>query len=75
MPGYPDTGLITASHWRAAWRAAALQPVASGLTGKSRQNRQLHEALAAHLRRTRGIAASPADIILVPGVPRGSAHS
>ena len=71
VPGYPDTGLITASHWRAAWRAAALQPVASGLTGKSRQNRQLHEALAAHLRRTRGIAASPADIILVPGVSAG----
>src|SRR5262249_60560748 len=23
LPGYPDTGLITASHWRAAWRAAA----------------------------------------------------
>jgi GntR family transcriptional regulator / MocR family aminotransferase len=68
VPGYPDTGLITTSHWRAAWRAAALQPVTNGLIGKSRQIRPLHEALAAHLRRTRGIAASPADIILVPGV-------
>jgi GntR family transcriptional regulator / MocR family aminotransferase len=68
VPGYPDTGLITASHWRAAWRAAALQPVTNGLIGMSRQIRPLHEALAAHLRRTRGIAASPGDIILVPGV-------
>src|SRR5579863_4801538 len=22
LPGYPDTGLIAAEHWRAAWRAA-----------------------------------------------------
>jgi len=71
VPGYPDTGLITASHWRAAWRAAALQPVTNGLIGTSRQIRPLHEALAAHLRRTRGIAASAADIILVPGVSAG----
>ena len=71
VPGYPDTGLISTSHWRAAWRAAALQPIASGLIGKSRQIRPLQEALAAHLRRTRGIAASPADIILVSGVSAG----
>jgi GntR family transcriptional regulator/MocR family aminotransferase len=67
LPGYPDTGLITASHWRAAWRAAALQPVTNGLP-RTHPVRQLNEALATHLRRTRGIVASPADIILVPGV-------
>jgi GntR family transcriptional regulator / MocR family aminotransferase len=67
LPGYPDTALITASHWRAAWRAAAQNPVTNGLPG-TEPLRRLHEALATHLRRTRGVAASPADIILVPGV-------
>jgi len=67
LPGYPDTGLITASHWRAAWRAAALQPVISGLPGTEPVG-QLHEALATHLRRTRGVAARPDDIIVAPGV-------
>jgi len=66
-PGYPDSGLIEASHWRTAWRSAAQQPVTNGL-GSSRQHRPLQEALAAHLRRTRGVAADPTDIILVPGV-------
>ena len=67
LPGYPDTGLIMASHWRAAWRAAALQPIISGRS-VTQPVRQLQEALATHLRRTRGVAASPGDIILVPGV-------
>ena len=31
----------------------------------------LRQALAVHLRRTRGVAADPADIILVPGVSAG----
>jgi GntR family transcriptional regulator/MocR family aminotransferase len=67
LPGYPDTGLIAASGWRAAWRAAAQHPITNGLPG-SQPHRPLQEALAAHLRRTRGVAASAADIILVPGV-------
>ena len=70
LPGYPDTGLITASHWRAAWRAAALQPIISGRS-VTQPVRELHEALAMHLRRTRGVAARPGDIILVPGVSAG----
>jgi GntR family transcriptional regulator / MocR family aminotransferase len=70
LPGYPDTGLIAAGHWRSAWRAAARLPAPSGRPfGDS--NRQLRQALAVHLRRTRGIAADPADIILVPGVCAG----
>ena len=67
LPGYPDTGLIAAGDWRAAWRAAAQHPVTNGLPG-SQPHRPLQQALAVHLRRTRGVAASPADIILVPGV-------
>jgi GntR family transcriptional regulator/MocR family aminotransferase len=67
VPGYPDAGLIEAGYWRAAWRSAARQPVSNGLPTRQ-EHRQLQEALAAHLRRTRGVAADPADIILVPGV-------
>jgi GntR family transcriptional regulator / MocR family aminotransferase len=70
QPGYPDTGLIAADHWRAAWRVAARLPAASGRPfGDS--NGQLRQALAVHLRRTRGVAADPADIIPVPGVCAG----
>jgi GntR family transcriptional regulator/MocR family aminotransferase len=87
LPGYPDTGLIVAGHWRAAWRAAAAQqPPPSGLpfgpgsgfpSGSGSglpsgpPSGQLRQALAVHLRRTRGVAADPADIILVPGVSAG----
>ena len=71
VPGYPDTSLIEPGHWRAAWRSAAQQPVTNGLLHgepHGQPDRQLRGALAAHLRRTRGVAADPADIILVPGV-------
>jgi GntR family transcriptional regulator/MocR family aminotransferase len=71
VPGYPDASLIEPGHWRAAWRSAAQQPVTNGLLSgepHGQPDRQLREALAAHLRRTRGVAADPADIILVPGV-------
>jgi len=70
LPGYPDTGLIAPDHWRAAWRAAARRP-ASGGRPFGPSNDQLRQALAVHLRRTRGVAADPADIILVPGVSAG----
>ena len=70
LSGNPDAGLIAAAHWRAAWRAAAQDPVSSGLPF-SQPHRPLQEALAVHLRRTRGVAADPADIILVPGVSAG----
>ena len=66
LSGYPDASLIAADHWRAAWRAAAQHPVSSGLPF-SQPHRPLQEALAMHLRRTRGVAADPADIVLAPG--------
>jgi GntR family transcriptional regulator / MocR family aminotransferase len=79
LPGYPDTGLIMAGSWRAAWRAAAAQqPPPSGLPfgpgsgfPSGPLSGPLRQALAVHLRRTRGVAADPADIILVPGVSAG----
>ena len=67
MTGYPDTGLIAAGDWRAAWRAAARQPVSNGLS-LIPPHRELREALAVHLRRTRGVVTDPAGIVLVPGV-------
>ncbi|HUB21285.1 MAG TPA: PLP-dependent aminotransferase family protein [Streptosporangiaceae bacterium] len=70
LPGYADTGLIAAEHWRAAWRAAARLPAPSGRPFPD-SNGPLRQALAVHLRRTRGVAADPADIILVPGVCAG----
>jgi GntR family transcriptional regulator / MocR family aminotransferase len=70
LPGYPDTGLIAPDHWRAAWRAAARLPAPSGRPFED-SNGQLRQALAVHLRRTRGVAADPADIVLVPGVCAG----
>jgi len=90
LPGYPDTGLIAASHWRAAWRAAARLPASFNSPFGSPCGQPfgppcgqpfgspcgqpfgpLQQALAEHLRRTRGVAADPADIILVPGVCAG----
>jgi GntR family transcriptional regulator/MocR family aminotransferase len=65
--GYPDASLIAPGEWRAAWRAAARQPVTNGLARGAPQ-RELREALAVHLRRTRGVVAEPDDIVLVPGV-------
>jgi GntR family transcriptional regulator / MocR family aminotransferase len=73
VPGFPDTGLIAADHWRAAWRAAARLPAPIGrpLSVRPLSHGQLRQALAVHLRRTRGVAADPAEIILVPGVCAG----
>jgi GntR family transcriptional regulator/MocR family aminotransferase len=67
MPGYPDASLIGTAGWRSAWRAAAAASVDSGLPW-SEPHRLLQEALAVHLRRTRGVTAAPQEIILLPGV-------
>ena len=67
IPGYPDTALISTAAWRAAWRAAAAEPVGNGLPW-SGSPEALPEALSVHLRRTRGVIAAPSEIILTPGV-------
>jgi GntR family transcriptional regulator/MocR family aminotransferase len=67
LPGYPDTGLIAPADWRAAWRAAAGEPVSNGLPF-GQPDARLREMLATQLRRTRGVAADPDGIVLAPGV-------
>ncbi|CRZ18602.1 MocR-like pyridoxine biosynthesis transcription factor PdxR [Mycolicibacterium neworleansense] len=70
MPGHPDPGLISTTDWRRAWRAAAAAPIPAAAAGP-RDHAELRLALAGHLRRTRGIVADPADLIIVPGVASG----
>ncbi|WP_337456117.1 MocR-like pyridoxine biosynthesis transcription factor PdxR [Prescottella sp. D32] len=65
-PGYPDTDLILPRDWRSAWRAATAGPVPNIPPGPG-GHRRLREALAVHLRRTRGIVAEPDEIVVVPG--------
>ncbi|MFC9514513.1 PLP-dependent aminotransferase family protein [Nocardiaceae bacterium NPDC056970] len=65
-PGYPDTDLISPRDWRSAWRAATAGPVPNTPPGPG-GHRRLREALAVHLRRTRGIVADPDEIVVVPG--------
>ncbi|CRK54157.1 GntR family transcriptional regulator [Rhodococcus sp. RD6.2] len=69
-PGYPDTGLVAARDWRSAWRAAASAPIPGFVPGPH-THRRLRQALAEHLRRTRGVAAEPEEILVVPGVAAG----
>ncbi|HEX6526735.1 MAG TPA: PLP-dependent aminotransferase family protein [Streptosporangiaceae bacterium] len=68
LPGYSDGSLIAPAAWRAAWHAAARYPVSSGLPHVKEPHAGLREALAVHLRRTRGVVCDGADIILTPGV-------
>ncbi|WP_430335676.1 PLP-dependent aminotransferase family protein [Rhodococcus sp. ACT016] len=66
-PGHPDTDLISTRDWRSAWRFAAGTPAPHAPPGAD-GHVELRRALAVHLRRTRGIAAEPDDIVIVPGV-------
>ncbi|OMB77209.1 MocR-like pyridoxine biosynthesis transcription factor PdxR [Mycolicibacterium conceptionense] len=67
MPGHPDPSLISTSDWRRAWRAAAAAAVPAEAAGPH-GHVELRVALAQHLRRTRGIAADPGELVIVPGV-------
>ncbi|MDV3130241.1 PLP-dependent aminotransferase family protein [Mycobacterium sp. 21AC1] len=66
-PGQPDADLISTTDWRRAWRAAAAAPVPARAAGPD-GHAELRRALSGHLRRTRGIAAEPGELIIVPGV-------
>ncbi|MEV0672612.1 PLP-dependent aminotransferase family protein [Mycobacterium sp. NPDC050441] len=66
-PGHPDPDLISTTDWRRAWRSAAAAPISSASEGPH-GHAELRQALAGHLRRTRGIVVDPSELIIVPGV-------
>jgi GntR family transcriptional regulator/MocR family aminotransferase len=66
-PGRPDTTLVDAAAWRRAWRAAgSVMPDNDAGAGPSHD--RLRRVLAEHLRRSRGVAVAPDEILVVPGV-------
>jgi GntR family transcriptional regulator/MocR family aminotransferase len=66
-PGRPDTALVDPAAWRRAWRAAgSVVPDNDGGAGPS--HTRLRTVLAEHLRRSRGVAVAPDDLLVLPGV-------
>jgi GntR family transcriptional regulator/MocR family aminotransferase len=66
-PGRPDTSLVDPAAWRRAWRTAG-SAVPGNDAGAGPHHTRLKGVLAEHLRRSRGVAVSPEDLLLVPGV-------
>ena len=66
-PGRPDTSLVEPAAWRRAWRAAG-SVVPGNDAGAGPPHARLRRVLAEHLRRSRGVAVAPDDLLLVPGV-------
>ena len=66
-PGRPDTSLVDAAAWRRAWRAAG-SVVPGNDAGGGPPHERLRRVLAEHLRRSRGVAVAPDDLLVVPGV-------
>jgi GntR family transcriptional regulator/MocR family aminotransferase len=66
-PGRPDTSLVDPAAWRRAWRTAG-SAVPGNDAGAGPSHARLRGVLAEHLRRSRGVAVSPDDLLIVPGV-------
>ena len=66
-PGRPDTSLVDPAAWRRAWRAAG-SGVPGNDAGAGPSHGRLRRVLAEHLRRSRGVAVDPDDLLVVPGV-------
>lgn len=66
-PGRPDIGFLDRTAWRRAWRhAASLEPTNDLRSGPP--HTRLRRVLADHIRRSRGIALDPDDLLVTPGV-------
>ena len=66
-PGRPDTSLVDPAAWRRAWRAAG-SVVPGRDAGAGPTHDRLRTVLAEHLRRSRGVAVAPDELLVVPGV-------
>ncbi|HEY5854210.1 MAG TPA: PLP-dependent aminotransferase family protein [Aldersonia sp.] len=66
-PGHPDSRLVSVRDWRRSWRAAAVAGIDGGYAGID-AHPGLRSALAAHLRRSRGIATHPDDVVIFASV-------
>jgi GntR family transcriptional regulator/MocR family aminotransferase len=72
IPVTPDVTLFPLARWlRAAQRAASRATAATLDYGDSRGSRELREALADPLGRTRGVVAEPEQIVVVQGTAQG----
>ncbi|MFV0460742.1 MAG: PLP-dependent aminotransferase family protein [Actinomycetales bacterium] len=67
--GRPDVGLINTREWRRAWASATASPPV--LPSDPAGHDELRSALADHLRRTRGVAVHPDQVLILPGVAAG----
>lgn len=66
-PGRPDIGFLDQTAWRRAWRHAASQVPTTDM-GQGPQHTRLRQVLADHIRRSRGVALEPDDLLITPGV-------
>ncbi|QBJ96763.1 PLP-dependent aminotransferase family protein [Rhodococcus sp. ABRD24] len=66
-PEIPDTSLISSEDWRRSWRAAAAASICEGIAGVE-AHPELRRSVAEHVRRVRGIAARPDDVVIFPSV-------
>src|SRR5580658_3135332 len=67
-PGIPWIAGIDLAVWRRAWRAAGLRPpIAPHPAGLA----ELRAAVAVHVRRSRGIQCTPAEILVTQGIAGG----
>jgi GntR family transcriptional regulator/MocR family aminotransferase len=66
-PGRPDIGFLDQTAWRRAWRHAASMVPTNDLSSGPPHTR-LRQVLADHIRRSRGIALDPDDLLITPGV-------
>lgn len=66
LPGHPDLELLDAAAWARAWRQAG--SIVDDPHGSGGSFTALHDALAAHLRRFRGVVVDPGQLRLAPGI-------
>ncbi|KGN42615.1 PLP-dependent aminotransferase family protein [Knoellia aerolata] len=66
-PGLPDIGFLDRAAWRRAWRVAASKVPTIDLS-QAPDHARLRHVLADHIRRSRGIAVDPEELLVTPGV-------